>query len=256
MPGTTRTARAAVAVAAVLAATATACGGGGDGGGGDGVLSSSWGDPRTPGARQHQRGPGRQGPRHGLPGPQAVRPGDGRGAGHGRREDRDDRLAELHRHPQGRLDLQQRREGHRPLLRRRVELRRPHRQQAEQRPVLLRHRRLRGRAPRVRRRQGEDHARTRRQGRPHLHRRPEGQVLHLAGDPRLPGVHAAAAGVLHRPRGVAGQARRQRPVHRGLVHPGQRDETAPLGRLPGTRQGPQRGVDLRVYTDNNTAYQT
>ncbi|MCQ0001978.1 MULTISPECIES: peptide ABC transporter substrate-binding protein [Streptomyces] len=48
MPGTTRTARAAVAVAAVLAATATACGGGGDGGGGDGVLSSSWGDPQNP----------------------------------------------------------------------------------------------------------------------------------------------------------------------------------------------------------------
>ncbi|URM89771.1 ABC transporter substrate-binding protein [Streptomyces sp. MRC013] len=46
MPGTTRAVRAA-AVAAVLAATATACGGGG-GGGGDGVLSSSWGDPQNP----------------------------------------------------------------------------------------------------------------------------------------------------------------------------------------------------------------
>ncbi|MCP9974877.1 peptide ABC transporter substrate-binding protein [Streptomyces somaliensis] len=46
MPGTTRAVRTAVAVAVLLAATATACGGGG--GGGDGVLSSSWGDPQNP----------------------------------------------------------------------------------------------------------------------------------------------------------------------------------------------------------------
>ncbi|WP_374986004.1 ABC transporter substrate-binding protein [Streptomyces fradiae] len=38
---------AAVAAAVVLAVTATACGGGG-GGSGDGVLSSSWGDPQNP----------------------------------------------------------------------------------------------------------------------------------------------------------------------------------------------------------------
>ncbi|WP_175411870.1 ABC transporter substrate-binding protein [Streptomyces sp. TRM64462] len=40
---------AACAIAVVLAATATACGGdGGGAGGGDGVLSSSWGDPQNP----------------------------------------------------------------------------------------------------------------------------------------------------------------------------------------------------------------
>ncbi|OEJ94563.1 peptide ABC transporter substrate-binding protein [Streptomyces thermolilacinus] len=43
------TRRVACAIVVVLAATATACGGGGgDSGGGDGLLSSSWGDPQNP----------------------------------------------------------------------------------------------------------------------------------------------------------------------------------------------------------------
>ncbi|MET9772889.1 ABC transporter substrate-binding protein [Streptomyces sp. NPDC006367] len=46
MRGATHARRAACAVAAALAATA--CGGGGSGSGGDAVLSSSWGDPQNP----------------------------------------------------------------------------------------------------------------------------------------------------------------------------------------------------------------
>ncbi|CAM5661030.1 hypothetical protein SGLAM104S_01171 [Streptomyces glaucescens] len=241
MRGATHAKWVACATAAALAATA--CGGGGDGGGGAGgeVLSSSWGDPQNPLEHgQHQRGAGRQGARHGLPRAQAVRPGDRRGRGHARREDRDHRPAELHHHRQGRLDLQQWRESDGEVLRRRLELRRRPEEQPAQRVLLQLHPGLRqgppgeGRAERRHALWAEGHRRA------HLHRRPRPEVVHLPRHPRLQRLRPAAPRLLRRPRRLAGQTGRKRPLHRSVVHPGLPDVPAQVGGVPRPGQGAER----------------
>ena len=74
----------------------------------------------------------------------------------------------------------------------------------------------------------------------HLHRQAQPEVLDLARHPRLRGLLAAAQGLLQRPRGLAEQARRQRPVHDRLVHQGLADVPAQVGRLLRPGQGAER----------------
>ncbi|SCD41210.1 hypothetical protein GA0115250_10639 [Streptomyces sp. BvitLS-983] len=199
------------------------------------------GGPAEPaGAGQHQRGPGRQGPRHDLPGPQAVQPQDRCRRGRPRREDRDRRLGQLPDHRQGWLDLLQRREGDRQVLRRRLELRRPPGQQPEERLLLRLHRRLRRGAPRGGRRHRAHPLRAEGHRRAHLHRQAQPEVLHLARDARLRRLRPAAHRLLRGPRQLARQAGRQRPLPGGQLRQGLPDVPADLERLPGRRQGAER----------------
>ncbi|MGX1118213.1 hypothetical protein RKD37_003576 [Streptomyces ambofaciens] len=196
--------------------------------------------PEPAGAGQHQRGAGRQGPRHDLPGAEEVRPRDRRGQGHARREDRDLRLAELHRHRQGRLDLLQRREGHRPVLRGRLELRREPQEQPAQRVLLRVHRRLRQGASRKRLAERRHALRAQGDRSAHLHRQAQPEVLQLPRHPRLQRLRATAQGVLRRPRRLAQETGRQRALPGRQLQPRLPDVPAHLGRLPRSGQGAER----------------
>lgn len=200
------------------------------------------GRPAEPaGAGQHQRGAGRQGPRHDLPWAEALRPGDRRGEGHARREDRDLRLAELPHHRQGRLDLQQRREGHRPLLRGRLELRREPEEQPAQLLLLRLHRGLRQGPPRGRRQADRRHPlRAEGRRRADLHREAHPDLLDLPRHPRLQRLRPAAPRLLRRPRRLGQETRRQRPVPGRVLHPRLADVPAHLGGLPRRGQGAER----------------
>ena len=257
MRGATHAKWAACAVAVALAATA--CGGGGsDSGGGDGsgVVSSSWGDPQNPlePANTNEVQGGKVLDML-FRGPEAVQRQDRRGRGHARREDRDHGLAELHDHGQGRLDVQQRRDGHRAVLRRRLELRRQPQEQPEERVLLRLHRRLRQGPPRV----GAARAPTPCPGSKVTGTNTFTVKLNQKFSTFPDTLGYAAFSPLPKAFFDDHAAWLEKPVGNGpytvdSYTKGSQMSLRKWDDYPGEDKAQNGGVDLKVYTDNNTAY--